>query len=109
LAEVAPGVYRGVSMVDGAEGFIEIRPFPELGLIDFAVGSLTVRIPRIFIRVTTGAALGLGDGACLVALHAMRSAQATPEAWARTCTLHEAEILLIKGQLEAAFAKGGGR
>lgn len=100
LAEVAPRIFRGTSMFDGSAAHVEIRPVPELGLIDFAVGTLERRSPRIFIRVTPGADLGHGPETCLVTLHALRAATTAPEVWARTCICHEAEILLIKAQLE---------
>jgi hypothetical protein len=105
LAEVAPGVYRGISMFDGSAAHVDIRPRPDLGLIDFGVGTLESRMPRIFIRVTPGDVLGHGDGACLLTLTALRAAGADPARWSRTCNTHEAEILLIKAQLETAFAR----
>lgn len=109
LQEVAPGVFRGLSMFDGSEAYVEIRPVPALGLIDFAVGSMEARAPRIFIRVTEGSLLGHAEGTCQVALHALRPAQAPEDRWTRTCTTHETELLLIKAQLETAFAADGGR
>jgi hypothetical protein len=107
LRLVAAGVYRGVSLFDGSEAFVEILPSPALGLIDFAIGTLEARAPRISIRVTEGNTLGYDDGVCHVALHALRSATADDDRWARTCTTHETEILLIKAQLEAAFSGDG--
>lgn len=106
LQPVRDGLYRGRSLFDGSDAFVEIRPNPDLGLIDFAVGSAKRRDPRIFIRVTPGDVLGLDRACCLVSLHALRSGHATDAAWARTCTTHEAEILLIKAQLETAHARG---
>jgi hypothetical protein len=105
LAEVAPGVYRGVSMFDGSAAHVDIRPEPAQGLIDFGVGSAEARLPRIFIRVTPGEVLGHPQSTCLVTLVALRAAGADGARWARTCTAHETEILLIKAQLEAALAR----
>lgn len=107
LTEVAAGVYRGVSMFDGSEAHVDIRPQPGLGLIDFGVGTAEVRVPRIFIRVTPGETLGHGAGTCLVTMTALRAADTPDDRWARTCTTHETEILLIKAQLETAYAKAG--
>lgn len=107
LQRVAPSVYKGRSMFDGSEAYVEIRPVQELGLIDFAVGNENHREPRIFIRVTPSDVLGGASGCCIVSMHALRSTQAAEGAWARTCTTHEAEILLIKAQLEAEHSKGG--
>ena len=107
LTEVAAGIYRGVSMFDGSIAHVDIRPQPDLGLIDYGVGTLEARMPRIFIRVTPGPVLGRGMGECLVTMTALRAAGADDARWARTCTTHETEILLIKSQLEAAFAGAG--
>jgi len=107
LTEVAAGVYRGVSMFDGSVAHVDIRPQPDLGLIDFGVGTAEVRLPRIFIRVTPGSVLGHGAADCLVTMTALRAAGADDARWARTCTSHETEILLIKAQLETAFAGAG--
>jgi len=104
LQAVAPGVYRGVSMFDGSPAHVDIRPQVALGLIDFGVGSAEQRVPRISVRVTPGAVLGHGAAECLVTLTALRAAGASADLWARTCITHEAEILLIKAQLETAFA-----
>lgn len=107
LQPAGPSVFRGRSLFDGSETFVEIRPNPGLGLIDFAVGSLEQREPRISIRVIPGEVIARDPACCLVSLHAVRSASATPETWARTCIVHEAEILLIKAQLETSYANGG--
>lgn len=107
LTEIAAGVYRGVSMFDGSVAHVDIRPQPALGLIDFGVGTAKARMPRIFIRVTPGAVLGHGPKECLVTMTALRAAGVPDDRWARTCTTHETEILLIKAQLETAFAGAG--
>lgn len=104
LAAVGEGVFRGRSLFDGSDAFVEIKPERALGLIDFHVGTRKLRRPRIFMRVTPGPVLGIGGGECLVTLHALRAGDASDEVWARTCLTHEAEILLIKAQLEAAWA-----
>ncbi len=104
LQEVAPGVYRGVSMFDGSAAHVDIRPQPHLGLIDYGVGTAEVRLPRIFVRVTPGDMLGHGMEECLVTMTALRAAGSDADRWARTCAAHETEILLIKGQLESAWA-----
>jgi hypothetical protein len=105
LQPVAPGVWRGRSLFDGSEAHVEIHASAELGIIDYSVGTEAQRSPRIYIRVTPGVVIGLEPDCCLVALHALRSATASDDRWARTCAAHEAEILLIKAQLERAFAE----
>ncbi|MCC6008681.1 MAG: hypothetical protein JJU40_13525 [Rhodobacteraceae bacterium] len=104
LTEAGPGLYRGTSLFDGTEMLVDIRPAPAHGLIDYGVGNAETRSPRIFIRVTPGPVVGRAETVCLITLHALRSAEATTERWARTCIAHEAEILLIKGQLEQALS-----
>lgn len=104
LQSSAPNVFRGRSLFDDSEAYVEIRPVPASGLIDYAVGQADKRYPRIFIRITPGTHLGYGDDCCLVTLHAMRSAEANDQRWARTCISHEAEILLIQAQLQRAYA-----
>lgn len=96
-------VLVGTSLFDRSQAYVEIRPQHELGLIDYAVGDATARQPRIYIKVADAGALGWQAGHCIVALHAILGGTATPERWARTCTTHETEILLIKAQLEDAF------
>jgi hypothetical protein len=108
LRPVAPGVWTGRSLFDGSEAHVEIHPHPSLGLIDFAVGTATHRSPRISLRVTPGEVLGQGAGVCLVALTALRAATCDADRWARTCTVHETEILLIRAQLERAHAGATG-
>ena len=102
LQPVGDGVFLGRSMFDGTEAHVEIRPRPEIGLVDYAVGTAESRSPRIFIRVTDGTVLGMTGAVCLVALHAVRVAGSTEARWQRTCVCHEAEILLIKAHLETA-------
>lgn len=103
LTLVAPGVFRGISMFDGSEAFVDVRLQRDVGLIDFGVGTAEQRVPRIFVRVTPGTVLGHADGKCLITMIALRMADSEADRWARTCTTHETEILLIKAQLEAAY------
>ncbi len=99
-------VFRGRSLFDGSIAHVEIRAHPELGLIDYHVGTEASRSPRIMIRVAPASVAGLGDVQCLVTLFAWRNLSGDADRWARTCTTHEAEILLIKAQLETAHAAG---
>lgn len=97
-------VYRGVSLFDGSTTHVEIRGYPDLGLIDYYVGDARMRVPRITIRIASDEVSGVGPEHCLVAMTAWRGV-GTPESdWMRTCALHEAEILLMKAQMEAAYA-----
>ncbi|MCC5988162.1 MAG: hypothetical protein JJT95_10810 [Pararhodobacter sp.] len=97
-------VYRGHSLFDGSEAFVEFQPHPGTGLIDYHVGTQEARSPRVSIRVVPGNVVGLDDGRCLVVLMAWRVHSTPYERWNRTCRAHEAEILILKGQLESALA-----
>ncbi|MCL4189616.1 MAG: hypothetical protein KJZ85_18605 [Rhodobacteraceae bacterium] len=106
-ATASPGVWRGRSLFDGAEAFVEIAAHPGLGLIDYHVGGPERRSPRIFIRVAPGPVAGLAEESCLVSMTAWRCAGMSEERWARLCTTHELEVLLLKAQTEAARGSGG--
>jgi len=104
LEPAGDGMFRGRSLFDGSDAFVEIRPDPAHGLIDFAVGSRETRVPRIWIRVAPGGPLGFAEDSCVVGMGALRAAITPDAAWARTRTTHETEILLIKAQLETQWA-----
>lgn len=95
-----PGVFAGRSLFDGARGCLAIDAHPALGLIDYRVGPATALVHRISARVMPGPAMDLGAGSCLVSLIAWRPATMTGARWARLCATHEAEIHLIKAQIE---------
>jgi hypothetical protein len=107
-----PGLWRGMSLFDGSEGFVEVVAQPAAGLIDYRVGSRTARQPRIFIRIAPGPLAGLAESACAVAMIAWRGGLEA-DRWARLKATHEAEIWLLKHQIEAgwaaAAAAGAGR
>lgn len=97
------GVHEGTSLFDKSRTAVEIRPSRELLLIDYLVGTIENRSPRIFIRIAPAEVVGLDTDQCLVALHAWRDASAGDEAWRRTCASHEAEILLIQARLQQDY------
>lgn len=103
----AAGVFEGRSLFDGSAAHVEILACPERLLIDYAVGTLEARSPRISMRITPGAHTGGAEETCTVVLIALRAEGAPAERWARTCAAHETEILLVKGQLETAWAARG--
>lgn len=102
----ADDVFEGRSLFDGSRARVRIAAHEALGLIDYFVGGEVLR-PRIMIRVVDGASIGGPDGTCLVAMSAYRVPDTPAETWSRTCISHEAEILLIKAQLETLHAEGG--
>lgn len=100
LVHLGDGVYRGRSLFDGVEGWLSIDADPRRLLIDYHVGTLDKREPRISARVIPGPVCGLDGSVCVVTLTAWRSASMSDERWARLCAAHEAEIWLIKSQME---------
>lgn len=100
-----PGLWRGVSLFDGSEAEVEIRPHAALGLIDFHLGPAGARVPRVSIRVTPGPDWGLPAETCLVAMTTWRAGWMDDARWQRTCTTHELEALLFKAQIETDWAK----
>ena len=102
LVHVGSGVYRGRSLFDGSEGWLSIDGDPKRLVIDYHVGTLDERLPRICARVVPGPVCGLSASACYVSLLAWRSRSMDASRWQRLCASHEAEIWLIKAQLEAA-------
>ena len=97
------GVHIGTSLFDGSKSLVEIRPHRELGMIDYLVGSLERRIPRVSIRLVAGAEWGLADSACIAAMTTWRAAFMNDERWARTRATHELEVLLFKEQIETEW------
>lgn len=99
-------VFEGQSLFDGSRARVRIVPHEAIGLIDYHVGQGELLRPRIAMRVVAGADIGGPAESCLVALSAWRVPDTPAETWARTCTAHETEILLIKTQLETLAADG---
>lgn len=95
------GLYAGRSLFDGSEGWFRIEANPESLTVDYLVGPQDALRRRISARVVPGLELGYAPGICLVTLTAWRSAGMEDERWLRLCASHEAEIFLIKGQIEA--------
>lgn len=97
------GVHIGTSLFDGSKSMVEIRPHPPLGIIDYLVGDLERRIPRVSIRLVAGAEWGLAEQSCIAAMTTWRAAFMSDERWSRTRTTHELEVLLFKEQIETEW------
>ena len=95
------GVYTGRSLFDGARGWFRIDADPARLIIDYLVGEPRNLMRRISARVVPGADLGYSAATCLITLTAWRPHDMGDERWARLCAAHEAEIFLIKSQIEA--------
>jgi hypothetical protein len=101
-ATETPGVFTGHSLFDGAQGWFAIDADEQRLAIDYRVGPRDALIHRISARVMPGPTLGLGADECIATLLAWRPASMADERWARLCATHEAEMFLIKAQIETA-------
>lgn len=99
-----PELFTGRSLIDGSQGWFRIDADAERLVVDYLVGQPDRLQRRIFARVAPGSDLGLPDDTCLVSLCAWRSADMDDARWKSLCALHEAEIVLIQGQIERAGA-----
>lgn len=104
LVADGPGVWRGRSLFDGGEGWLSIDGDPARRLVDFHVGTRDLRVPRISARVVAGPVCGLDAATSYVTLTAWRAQSMSDERWQRLCATHEAEIWLIKAQMETRAA-----
>jgi hypothetical protein len=73
------------------------------GLIDYHVGGPANLGPRIFCRVAQGGPLGHGSECSVVMLAAWRAAAMSDERWLRLRAAHDAEIWLVKEQIETRY------
>jgi hypothetical protein len=105
----APGLFTGHSLIDGAQAWFRIDTDPARFLIDFLVGTPERLVRRISARIVPGEELALAEGGCLVSLIAWRAASASDAGWERTQALHEAEIILIAGQIESLAKDAEGK
>jgi hypothetical protein len=78
-------------------------------LLDYWVGTPGRLSHRISARVVPGGSAGYDGGTCIVMLTAWRPADMGEERWERLCASHEAEIWLLKAQIEADYASASGR
>ena len=100
------GVHTGWSLFDGSQAWFEIVADARVLLVDYHVGSLARRTPRISARVVRGSVCGLSDAHCYATLTAWRPQGMEAARWARLCSAHETEIWLIKEQIEARNRPG---
>ncbi len=63
-------------------------------------------VHRISARIIAGPSVGLDENACLVSLMAWRVASMSDERWKRLIAAHEAEIWLIREQMEQRYRSG---
>ena len=96
------GLYTGHSLIDGNQGWFRIDADPERHVIDYLVGTPDRLTRRISARIIAGDVLGFDESSCLVNLCAWRTPEMNDQRWRDLCALHEAEIVLIQGQVERA-------
>lgn len=102
--EISAGLYQGASLFDGRVGYLRVQTDPDKGLVIYHIGAHADALtPRIRASVVRGEVLGYSPNSCLVSLEAWRIASMSDERWQRLIHTHEAEIELIKAQLESAF------
>jgi hypothetical protein len=99
--EVEPGLFVGTSLFDGKETWVRLHADPKRLMVDYDVGRTRDKMQfRNAARVLPGALLGRDPGTCVVTLMSWRLAAQSEDAWQQTCTVHEAEMYLIRGLLE---------
>lgn len=99
--EVAPGLFMGHSVFTGKETYVRLIVDPDRFQVDYEVGSSPTAMQfRNMSRVIPGELLRLEPNRCVVTLMSWRLATQTDADWAQFCTVHEAEMFLIKGLLE---------
>jgi hypothetical protein len=97
-----PGLYTGVSLFDSGRGWFRIEAEASRLAIDYLVGEPQALVRRISARIIQGPEIGYEAETCLVSLIAWRPASMPDERWNRLRATHEAEIFLVKAQIERA-------
>lgn len=96
----AGGPYTGISLYDDSPASFDVRPHPELLVIDYLVGDAGNLKPRNSVRIIAADTCDLPDGQCYVSLMAWRPARMADDRWAQLCAAHDAEIWIIKARIE---------
>ncbi|HEY0340812.1 MAG TPA: hypothetical protein VGC34_08410, partial [Steroidobacteraceae bacterium] len=96
----AGGPYSGTSLYDDSPASFDVRPHPELLLIDYLVGDAGNLKPRHSVRVIAADTCDLVPNQCYVSLMAWRPAGMADDRWAQLRAAHDAEIWIIKARIE---------
>ncbi|MET0605290.1 MAG: hypothetical protein ABWZ80_02440 [Beijerinckiaceae bacterium] len=99
------GLHTGLSLFDGGQGWYRIEADKTRLTIDFLVGAPDRLSRRISARIMPGDGLAYPDASCLASLISWRPADMGDDRWARLRASHEAEIWLIKAQIEAEYGR----
>ena len=95
------GLYKGTSLFDGSQIWVRIEADVKRLIIDYCVGDSDHQMPRIFIRIMPGAIYGSDSTCCIACMTALRTRDMSDSRWHRLCASHDAEILLIRSQIES--------
>ena len=99
--EVEPGLFVGTSLFDNKETWVRLNVDRARLTVDYDVGRTRDKMQfRNAARVLPGALLGRDPASAVVTLMSWRLAGQSDDAWQQTCTVHEAEMYLIRGILE---------
>ena len=89
------------SLFDGKETWVRLHVDAARLTVDYDVGRTREKMQfRNAARVLPGALLGRDAASAVVTLMSWRLAGQSDDAWQQTCTVHEAEMYLIRGLLE---------
>jgi hypothetical protein len=97
------GLVTGRSLFDGSVGWARLECDPDRWAVTYWLGAdPSALAPRIEARVTPGPVLGHAPDTVMVSMWAWRPQSMSDERWGRLAAAHEAEIELIRAQLESA-------
>jgi hypothetical protein len=97
------GTVRGRTLATGDETYVRPIVHPEQGIVVYEVAygeNVNNMTPWIWAIVRPADFVGCGSDSSLVSLIAWRIEGTSDEDWNAVCRYHDAEILLIKGQVE---------
>jgi hypothetical protein len=103
----------GVDLATGAETFVRPVVHRDQRIIVYEVAygekvDLNDMTPWIWAIVHPGNRFGFAPDSCVISMIAWRLAGMSDNDWEGVCAYHDAEILLIKGQLERRTHDKGG-
>lgn len=98
------GLVHGRSLQTGAAICVRIEAKPDLGLIDYHIGTTPDDLVlRIFARVLSGPSFGGMPEESALMLTALRGAGMDEQRWSSLKAAHAFEVTVIKAALETGF------
>jgi hypothetical protein len=99
------GTVRGITLDTQDETFVRPVVHREQGIVVYEVAygenvDLDQMTPWIWAIVQPGDRFGFSTDSCVISMIAWRLEGMSDEVWKHVCIYHDAEILLIKGQVE---------